>query len=98
MLRHVVCFTWNDRMTPGALDAIEAALGALPTRIPEIRAYSFGRDAGLADGNAAFGIVADFDDVDGWRTYQQDAEHQRIVVELFRPYLATRTAAQFVVD
>jgi hypothetical protein len=97
MLRHVVCLTWRDGQ-PDTIDALEAALVALPACIPEIRAYSFGRDLGLADGNAGFGIVADFDDADGWRTYQQDPEHQRIIVELIRPHLAARTAAQFVVD
>jgi hypothetical protein len=98
MLRHVVCLTWKDGVPPGAVDAIAAALGALPGRIPEIRAYSFGRDLGLGAGNAGFGIVADFDDAAGWRTYQDDPEHQRIIVELIRPHLASRTAAQFTID
>jgi hypothetical protein len=98
MLRHPVCLTWKDGTPRAAIDAVEAALTALPGRITEIRAYSLGRDAGLADGNAAFGIVADFDDADGWRVYQDDAEHQRIIVELIRPHLASRTATQFPLE
>jgi hypothetical protein len=97
MLRHVVCLTWRDDTPPGTIEAIEAALGTLPARIPEIRAYSFARDLGLAAGNADFGIVADFDDADAWRTYQDDPEHQRIIAELIRPHLASRTATQFTV-
>jgi Stress responsive A/B Barrel Domain len=98
ILRHVVCLTWKDGTPAAAIEAIAAALVELPGRIPEIRAYSLGTDLGLADGNASFGIVADFDDADGWRVYQEDPEHRRIIAELIRPHLAGRSAAQFRVD
>jgi hypothetical protein len=123
VLRHVVLLTWAPGTPPEAVEAVEAALSALPARIPEIRAYSFGQDAGevaqravpavdlaaeragperpgakrqeRGSGNADFAIVADFDDVDAWRVYQDDPEHQRVIAELIRPHLAVRSAAQF---
>ncbi|HZP30051.1 MAG TPA: Dabb family protein [Acidimicrobiia bacterium] len=95
MLRHVVCLTWKDGTPTEAVAAVEAALAALPGRIPQIRAYSYGRDVALAPANAQFAIVADFEDADAWRAYQADEEHQRIVRELIRPHLATRTGVQF---
>ena len=98
MLRHIVCIAWKPETPPGVVTAVETALGALPDRIPGIRAYAFGPDEGLAPQNANFGIVADFDDSDAWRAYQDDPEHQRIVVELIRPHLAARTAVQFRLD
>jgi hypothetical protein len=93
----VVCLTWAPATTPADVEAVRVALAALPGRIPEIRAYAVGPDAGAAEGNADFGIVADFDDVAGWRCYQDHPEHQRVLAELIRPRLAARTAIQFEV-
>ena len=95
MLRHVVLLTWVPGTPPETVEAVVTALRALPARIPEIRAYSVGRDAGVAEGNAHLAVVADFDDVEGWRVYRDDPEHQRVIAELIRPNLADRTAAQF---
>ena len=94
MLRHVVCLTWTEDATPEAVAAVEAALAELPARIPELRAYRFGGDAGLASGNADFAVVADFDDEDGWRRYQKHPAHQAVLVDRIRPILASRAAVQ----
>ena len=48
MLRHVVVFRWKDGTTAAEVDAIAAALRALPGQIPELRAYDVGVDAGLS--------------------------------------------------
>jgi hypothetical protein len=95
VLRHIVLLTLDD----GAdVDAIVAALEALPPIIPSIRSYEVGRDLGLADGNHQLGIVALFDDADGWRAYQQHEAHQAAITQLIRPFLQTRAATQFEVD
>ena len=96
MLRHVVCITWDPDATPD-VEGLRSALASLPRVIPEIRAYSFGTDLALVEGNADFGIVADFDDAAAWHRYQDHPEHRRIVAELIRPHLAVRTAVQFEV-
>jgi len=95
VLRHVVCLTWKPGTPAADVEAVGAALVALPDTIPEIRAYRVGTDLGLVEGNADFGIVADFDDADAWRIYQAHPEHVRIITELIRPHLAARTAVQF---
>ena len=94
MLRHVVCVTWKPDAAPD-VDGLRAALASLPGVIPEIRAYSCGTDLALVEGNADFGIVADFDDADAWHRYQDHPEHRRIVTDLIRPHSAVRTAVQF---
>ena len=53
---------------------------------------------GGADGNAQFGIVADFDDVDGWRRYVAHPAHVAVLRDRIRPILATRTAVQVELD
>jgi Stress responsive A/B Barrel Domain len=101
VLRHVALLTWIPGTPPATVAAIEAALAGLPDRIPEIRAFSVGSDAGIAadappgSANADLAVVADFDDVDGWRAYQDHPEHRRVLAELIRPNLAVRTAVQF---
>ena len=98
MLRHVVCLTWTEDATPEAVAAVEAALAELPARIPELRAYRFGGDAGLVSGNADFAVVADFDDADGWRRYMEHPAHQAVLVDRIRPILASRVAVQLQIE
>jgi hypothetical protein len=95
VIRHVSVITFTAGTPPDAVQSIADALAALPARVPSLRAYSFGPDLALTDGNAHFVVVADFDDVDGYLAYRDDAEHQRILRELIRPVLASRAAAQY---
>jgi len=95
MLRHVVLFRWKPGTTPAELAALERALGEMPRRVPEIRRYLFGRDAGLAQGNFDFAVVADFDDAAGWRAYWANEFHQQLIAERVRPISAERVALQF---
>jgi hypothetical protein len=44
--------------------------------------------------NADYLIVATFDDVDGWRQYDEDASHNEIRAKYFKPFIATRASAQ----
>lgn len=94
MIRHVVGLTWTNDATDTDVAAVRAALAALPEQIPEIRAYTFGSDLGLVDGNADFAIVADFDDVDAWHRYERHPAHQAALTDRIRPILAARAAVQ----
>ena len=95
MIRHVVCFAWKDTTTTEQIDGFWELLAGLPHAIPELRAYHFGRDAGAAEGNFDFALVADFDDLAGWAAYQQHPAH-RVAAEYVRPLVRQRVAVQFV--
>lgn len=95
MIRHVVVFSWNDYVTEADIAAVGAALAKLPGQVPEIRRYSFGRDAGLVAGNSQFAVVADFDDAAGYATYASHPDHLVVLETLVRPRLASRAAVQF---
>ena len=95
MFRHIVLLRFTDDTTAKDVRALTDALNALPARIPQIRDYRIGTDLGLAEENAHFAIVADFDDVAGYVAYRDDLEHQRVIAEHIRPFLASRTAAQY---
>jgi hypothetical protein len=95
VFRHVALFRFTPESTPEQQEAMFTGLSTLPAIIPELRDYRIGTDAGLVDGNWHAVVVADFDDVDAWRTYTDDAEHQRLIRELVRPILADRAAVQY---
>ncbi|MCZ7525991.1 MAG: Dabb family protein [Acidimicrobiia bacterium] len=97
MLRHVSLLTWTPEATAEQRQAVRDALGRLPGRIPEIRDYRFGDDAGLADGNADFAVVADFDSPEAYDAYARHPDHQAVIADHIRPILAGRLAVQFVV-
>jgi hypothetical protein len=95
MLRHVVMFRWRDGTTPEHLKAIEEGLGGLPAAIPELRAYTFGGDIGVNEGNFDFAVVADFHDADDYVAYRDHPLHQAVLAERIRDHVADRAAVQF---
>lgn len=94
MFRHVVLLTLREDLPVGYLEELLVSLRELPALIPEIRSYVVGVDVGLAAGNATIAVVADFDDVDGYRVYAAHPEHQRVIAEGIRPVLVGRAAVQ----
>jgi len=95
MIRHTVMFRWAPTWTEDQRAAVEAALGELPAVVPTIRSYHFGSDIGVNEGNFDFVVVADFDDVEGFLTYRDHPQHQRVIAELIAPHIETRHAVQF---
>lgn len=94
MIRHVVVFEWKEDTSADQIDAVIRALAGLPAVIPQIVEYRFGTDLGLADGNAQFAVVADFDDQDGYEAYRDDPTHRSIIAEVIAPIISTRSAVQ----
>ncbi|MCG8588138.1 MAG: Dabb family protein [Proteobacteria bacterium] len=94
MIRHVVLLRFSPEADDQDVARLCRALSSLPASVPEIRRYRFGSDLGLADGNADFAIVADFDDADAWRRYADHPAHKAVITESIAPILADRSAAQ----
>jgi hypothetical protein len=94
VIRHVSVLTFVPDVSEASVRAIEAALAALPGRL-QFRAYEFGRDLAINEGNAGFAVVADFDSLDDYVAYRDDPEHRRILAEVIRPVLAARSAVQY---
>ena len=88
-------FKWSPSVTEAQRQRIHEALCRLPDHIPELRAYRIGPDAGLVEGNWEYAVVADFDDEEGWRTYTDHPEHQRVIADVIKPALAARAAVQY---
>jgi hypothetical protein len=95
MIRHVVLFTWDDAMTKGMEGQFAAELTALAQKMPGLRSYQAGPDAGIMEGNFDFAVVADFDDAGSYLAYRDNAEHQDIIGRLSRPHTKSRAAVQY---
>jgi hypothetical protein len=94
VIRHVVVLTFHPDTSAAQREGVVAALRALPDAIPEIRSYTCGDDLGLAEGNGSLGIVADFDDVDGYVAYRDHPAHAAVLQDRILPILASRAAVQ----
>ena len=98
MFRHVVMMQFAPHTTDEDVDAMVQALRALPTLVPEVRTYSVGLDAGVVEGNSDLVVVADFDDVEGYLAYDANADHRSLLAERLKPFLAGRSAVQYVIQ
>lgn len=98
MFRHVVLFRWKADTSEAQKHAVSAALATLPAQIDSLRAYRFGPDAGLADGNWDFVVTADFDDQAGYLAYRDHPAHTEVVSSTVAPLLDDRAAVQFELE
>jgi hypothetical protein len=95
MIRHVACFTWAAEATTAQRQQVADELRALPALMHGLRAYHFGADAGLADGNYDFAVVADFDDTESYLAYRDHPAHLAIIEEVIRPITRHRASVQY---
>jgi hypothetical protein len=93
--RHVVLIRWAEGATEAQIEALVEGLGRLPGQIPQIRHYTFGRDAGINTGNHDFVIVAEFADVDDYLVYRDHPDHVALINDLLKPVLGSRAAVQY---
>jgi hypothetical protein len=93
MIRHLYSAALKPGTPPDKLSAWREAL--LGLRIEGMRSLDAAADLGLKEGNDGFGIVADFDDADAWRRYNQNEEHVRIRNEHAKPIVDAHRRVQF---
>ncbi|TRW77006.1 Dabb family protein [Mycolicibacterium sp. 018/SC-01/001] len=92
MIRNVVLAKLTDGYDAAELAQIQQGLRNL--NCAGTVQYSIGTDAGLRDGNWDFVIVADFADVQSYRAYDADAEHNALRARL-APMVEQIARAQF---
>ena len=93
MIRHTVLLTFAD-VEEALVQTVIDELRRLPAVIPEIRAYTVGRDLGLADGTATLVISGDFASVADYQAYAVHPEHVRVLDDHIRPHVTALTRAQ----
>jgi Stress responsive A/B Barrel Domain len=94
MFRHIVLFKYRADATTEQKTAVQDGLAGSPAAIPVIRSFVFGPDAGAAQGNFDFALVADFDSREDYLAYQQHPVHVEFVTSSVRPIAEARAAVQ----
>lgn len=97
-LLHVVAFSWKAPMPSEQLADLEAALRALAATTSGVETYDVGRDLGLRETNADFGVVARFTGVAAFESYMNDPTHRAIIDRFVAPNVAVRSALQWQVQ
>ena len=68
-VRHTALYRWAEGTDAAQKDAARAALGALRTACPTVRALDFGDDLGWYPPNYDWIVEAQFDDVEGLQAF-----------------------------
>lgn len=93
--RHVVMFQWADDVGDDHVDRVREGLNALPPQIEQIRSYVHGADVGVSEGNFDYVLVADFDNVNDFRTYRDHPQHLLFIEEVIKGNTANRASVQY---
>lgn len=88
-------FEWNDGTDAADIEAMGAALDALVATVPEVLDYRHGPDVGATDGNFDYVIVGEYASMDDYVSYRDHPEHQRIIAEMIKPHVHSRSAVQY---
>ncbi len=91
----MVLFKWVEGTTTRQQDEVAEKLGELPGRIPEIKTYSLGVNAGVNPGGYEFAVVADFADRDAYLVYRDHPDHRAVIDAYITPIVAERAAIQY---
>lgn len=94
MIRHTVLFRWLPGTTDAQVQAVLDGLAELRAAVPEIVDYRYGPDLGINEGNAHFGISADFASVADYETYRDHPAHLDFIATCIAPIREERWAVQ----
>ena len=97
MIRHVVIFEWNDDVDDAHVAAVAAGLDRLAATLPTVGEYRHGSDLGLAEGNADYVIVGDFDSLEDYVAYRDHPDHRAFIADLIAGRVKHRSAVQYEV-
>lgn len=93
MIRNVVLGRLRPEADQAAVQrALDAIVALQPPGLIDVKV---GLDAGLRDGAWGFAITSDFVDVDAYRRYDAEEEHNRIRREMFAPLCEELARVQF---
>jgi hypothetical protein len=94
VIRHLVVFRLKPATSDAVVADIDSALAELPSLIPGLRGYQFGRDVGGRDGNGDYAVTALVDDDAAVTAYLTNEHHLRISRELIAPHVESKVGIQ----
>jgi hypothetical protein len=97
MIQHIVMMKFDPGVGDAEIDALEAAMDALPNKITEIYTYEFGRDVVHSERSYDFALVSTFANLETLKAYQTHPEHIKLLAML-KPMCASILAVDFEVE
>jgi hypothetical protein len=82
MIQHIVMMKFHPEVGAAEIDALEAAMDALPNKITEIFTYEFGRDVIRSERSCDFALVSTFANLATLKAYQTHPEHLKLLAML----------------
>lgn len=95
MIRHVAVFRFKDSVTDRDVDEIDTTLATLPSIIPELVAFTSGRNANVTEGAWDYAVVSDFDSPKDYLIYATNPQHVDMVKNVVGPHVAEASRTQF---
>lgn len=96
LFRHVVLMKFKTELDDDQAKRVRQVLDDLGAQSTTVRAISHGPDLGVRKGGYDYGLVADFDDADGWRSYSAHPAHD-VVRSVMKDLVEDQVAVQFAV-
>jgi len=94
VIKHVVAFRLENQ-TPEQERAMHDAFGSLLGNIPEILAFSMGRNISPRDDRFTHSLVSEFADMDAVMAYVNHPLHQDVVKTHLAPFMTDRAIIDY---
>ncbi|NYT44308.1 Dabb family protein [Alcaligenaceae bacterium] len=98
MIKHTLFFRFKPEATEAERKALLAEYQGFPKVFPWMRNFSIGRNISERDSSFEYAFSIEFDNREDLDRYLLSEEHERHVVERFRPLVAARAIVSFVPD
>jgi heme-degrading monooxygenase HmoA len=79
MIKHVIVIKFKPDASEEDKKLFEEMLGKLPSVIPEIKGFLFGRDVVRSERSYDFALVSDFEDLKALERYRVHPEHVKVL-------------------
>lgn len=88
-------FRWAEHVDGDHVQRVRDAFDALAAEVDGVRHHAHGSDVGVSEGAYDFHVVADFDDIAGWRAYRDHPAHVLLMEELINGHVSQQATGQF---
>lgn len=97
MIQHIVMFSFRADATPQARTELLAEYPGFPKRFPAMRNFTIGPNISERDKTFEYAFTVQFDNETDLKSYLNSEEHERHVVERFRPLIERRAIVSYEV-
>ncbi|MEJ5299550.1 MAG: Dabb family protein [Thermodesulforhabdaceae bacterium] len=82
MIKHVIVIKFKSDVSEDEKRRFEEMLGKLPSIIPEIKGFLFGRDVVRSERSYDFALVSDFQDLEALERYRVHPDHIKVLQQV----------------